>query len=361
MIISRHRTNIRSHESVVLYPSVGCLDESQRFWRVWIQGAVFDTAQANLRKRLMLRLLRRAMDVDPAELQTPVFQDRIRGFLAEGEKGKRVLIRCGDQTYRIPRKTKKNGQFSAVLKIPRQAVEASITRHPWEPGMGGSSSVMTMQLALGEGDFREINGEIHLLQTSGWSVISDIDDTIKDTVVTSRRELLANTFLREFRHVSGMAELYSDWARNGDGASFHYVSSSPWQLFDPLVDFQEEFFPDGSFHLRSFRLRDHMLRKMLLRRPGKSVAVAKLVRTFPSRSFILVGDSGEKDLDIYSRIARQAPDQVRRIVIRELPNRPLTAARLEKEARGIAQEKLLVFRDPHELPRELPRIATEGR
>jgi hypothetical protein len=355
MITSRHRTNIRSHESVVLYPSVGSLDESEAYWRVWIQGAVFDTGEVNLRKRLMIQLLRRAMDVEATDLNSPLFQDRIRGFLAEPERGKRVLIRCGDKTYRIPRKTKKNGQFSAVLKIPREAVESSISRQKWQPGRGGSSSVLTMQIALGETDFREISGEIHLLHPQGWSVISDIDDTIKDTEVTSRRQLLANTFLREFRDVAGMAELYRDWA--GEGASFHYVSSSPWQLFDPLVDFQEELFPDGSFHLRSFRLRDHMLRRLLLRRPGKSVPVRRLVASFPERRFVLVGDSGEKDLDIYSRVTRRYPSQIDRILIREVPERPLTPLRLEKAAKGIPRELLLIFRDPSELPRELQQIA----
>lgn len=355
MITSRHRTNIRSHESVVLYPSVGSLDESQAYWRVWIQGAVFDTGEVNLRKRLMIQLLRRAMDVDPTQLTSPLFQDRIRGFLAEPERGKRVLIRCGDKTYPLPKKTKKNGQFSAVLKIPRDAVEASICQHPWKPGHGGSSSLLTMQLALGETDFREINGEIHLLHPRGWSVISDIDDTIKDSDVCSRRQLLANTFLREFRDVDGMADVYRGWAESG--AAFHYVSSSPWQLFDPLVDFQEELFPDGSFHLRSFRLRDHMLRRLLLRRPGKSVPVRRLVASFPERKFLLVGDSGEKDLAIYARVMRRYPDQIDRILIRDLPERPITPARLEKAAKGVPPEKLLIFDDPSELPRQLGEIA----
>ena len=353
MITSRHRTNIRSHESVVLYPSVGSLDESQAYWRLWIQGAVFDTGEVNFRKRLMINLLRRVMDVDPTQLNSPVFQDRIRGFLAEPERGKRVLIRCGKRTYALPRKTKKNGQFSAVLKIPRDAVEASISERPWQLGRGGGSCVLSMQLALGEGDFREISGEIHLLQPQGLSVISDIDDTIKESVVTSRRELLANTFLRKFRDVPGMADLYRDWA--DEGAAFHYVSSSPWQLFDPLVDFQEELFPDGSFHLRSFRLRDHMLRRLLLRRPGKSVVVRRLVASFPERKFVLVGDSGEKDLDIYARVARRYPEQVERILIRELPNRPV---RFEKVARGISPQTLQIFHDPSELPRALGQIAT---
>ena len=38
----------------------------------------------------------------------------------------------------------------------------------------------------------------------GVSVISDIDDTIKVTEVLDRRRMLYNTFLREFKDVTGM-------------------------------------------------------------------------------------------------------------------------------------------------------------
>ena len=101
---------------------------------------------------------------------------------------------------------------------------------------------------------------LQLIDERGVSVITDIDDTIKITAVTNRRELLMNTFLREFRAVSGMAELYRRWATGG--AAFHYVSSSPWQLFSVLSEYTEtEAFPAGSMHLRSFRLRRPLQRK----------------------------------------------------------------------------------------------------
>ncbi len=357
MITSQHTTNISSHESVVLYPSVGHLDEDRRHWRLWIQGSVFEPGDVNLRKRLLIQLLRRVMDVDTAQLQSAVFQDRIRGFLAETARGKRIQLRFAGKTYRLPKKSKKNGQFSGVLTIPHEQLQASI--QGVSPGLAGmvGDQHLVMQVALGEGDCRDICGKFHLLHPEGWSVISDIDDTIKQSSVYSRRDLLANTFLREFRQVDGMTDVYNRWA--ADGASFHYVSSSPWQLYSPLADFQDEFFPDGSFHLRSFRLRDHMLRRLLLRRPGKSVVIRRLVNALPERRFVLIGDSGEKDLEIYARVARRFPDQVRKIMIRELPSRPLTTARLEKTMKGVPAEKLLIFRDADELPLQMNPILND--
>ena len=54
-------------------------------------------------------------------------------------------------------------------------------------------------------------------------------DTVKVSNV-NKRELLANTFLREFTPIEGMAALFRRWGR-AHGAVFHYVSASPWQLW----------------------------------------------------------------------------------------------------------------------------------
>lgn len=91
-------------------------------------------------------------------------------------------------------------------------------------------------------DGRVFKGSVQLVSPTGISVVSDIDDTIKETHVLNRHELAANTFLREFRGVPGMADLFRRWAA-GDHIVFHYVSGSPWQLYPALSDFLRR---DGS-------------------------------------------------------------------------------------------------------------------
>ena len=98
-------------------------------------------------------------------------------------------------------------------------------------------------------DKRQFSGRVQLLEPTGFSVVSDIDDTIKVSQVLDKGELLANTFIRPYREVTGMATQYRQWAKHG--AAFHYVSSSPWQLFQPLMNFMETSgFPAGDFHLK---------------------------------------------------------------------------------------------------------------
>src|SRR5439155_2309238 len=132
-----------------------------------------------------------------------------------------------------------------------------------------------------------------------------------------------------------------------DGAAFHYVSSSPWQLYEHLVaHLAEEGFPTGSFHLRSFRLRDHLLRRILmLRRSGKAGVIRSLLKMFPQRQFLLVGDSGERDPEIYGAMARRYPRQVAGILIRQLSGERGVRRRYARAFRRVDPKRLTLFED----------------
>jgi phosphatidate phosphatase PAH1 len=74
---------------------------------------------------------------------------------------------------------------------------------------------LTFYAVMPDGDRRNFAGEVHLLEDTGTSVISDIDDTIKVTQVNDRSALLANTFVRPFKPVEGVAAAYQAWAAKG--------------------------------------------------------------------------------------------------------------------------------------------------
>lgn len=141
------------------------------------------------------------------------------------------------------------------------------------------------------------NGLVNLIEPEGISVISDIDDTIKETNVTAgARTILRNTFLKEMREVEGMSQTYQQWWKQG--AAVHYVSNSPWQLIPSLLDFfHTHMFPPGSAHLR---LHDSVLKTYFMSPPGenKRRCIREILSDFPDRKFILVGDSGEIDMEM---------------------------------------------------------------
>ncbi len=334
---------VNSTDEVLLFSTNGYLDESSQTWRLPIRGAVYDPQEVKLQKRILLRVLSKIMRIDQTRLNSPIFKDRIEAFVGTTQKGKRIDIQLLGQQHRLQKKTKRNGQFAGSITLNNDEVQINGTSTDF------ANNWLEFQVALGNADSREIIGRVQLLSGTGLSVISDIDDTIKFTNVTSRKELVANTFFRDFSAIEGMADVYRNWAELG--AAFHYVSSSPWQLSRPLSHLLSECrFPSGSMHLREFRLRDQMLRRvMLVRRKGKAVAMEKLLKQFPNRKFILVGDSGEKDPEIYLKLAKRYPDAVQGIFIRSLQSRPLVEARLQRLLEKIGDDKFHSFSDSDEL------------
>ena len=150
-----------------------------------------------------------------------------------------------------------------------------------------------------------------------------------------------------------MDDVFRRWS--DAGAAFHYVSSSPWQLYGPLQELlDQQGFPRGTFHLKAIRFRDPtLLRLFIARRLPKRRSIKAIIKAFPQRQFILVGDSGEKDPEIYGSIARKFPKQVRRIFIRNLPERPLGIERASKAFRKVPEGLWQAFREPAEIDFEL--------
>jgi phosphatidate phosphatase APP1 len=173
--------------------------------------------------------------------------------------------------------------------------------------------------------------------------------------VHDRKATLRNTFLNPFQAVPGMAEVYRAWAER-TGAQFCYVSASPWQLFLPLSGFvSSNGFPAGMFYLKSFRLKDESVFS-LFQNPEryKPAVIEPLLKQFPRRQFVLVGDSGERDPEIYGRLARQYPRQVARIFIRNVSGEPGGAPRYKNAFRDLPSELWKVFQDPSEIASLVP-------
>ena len=346
-------SKIAENESVVLFPGFGHFVEGEREWRLPVHGVLSSPGQPNLQQRIVLKLLRRLMKADRQAFESEIFQSRIRGFVAATEKGKQIDVRIGRRVHTLQKRTGRNGHFSGVVRISDYEMrELADERHL-------VGDCLHLHVALPQGDQRRFAGRMQLLGPTGISVISDIDDTIKHSGVVHRRALLVNTFLREFEPVAGMARLYAKWAEQG--AALHYVSSSPWQLYDPLAALCEgEGFPTGTFHLTAFRLRDQLLRKVfLLRRRAKLAVIKQIVQTFPERKFVLVGDSGERDPELYGAVARKYPRQTAVILIRDLPERPVHYRRATKAFRRLPAEMWRLFRHAEELPALLPAAADE--
>lgn len=160
--------------------------------------------------------------------------------------------------------------------------------------------------------------EVIVTASQGISVISDIDDTIKHSAIGSgAREIFRNVFIRDLVDltIDGVREWYNRMAELG--VKFHYVSNSPWQLY-PVISkyFELAGLPPGSFHLKQYSGMLQGIFEPVAER--KKVTLDKIARDFPERNFILIGDSGEADLEVYTDFVLENPGRVVAVFIRDV-------------------------------------------
>ena len=146
-----------------------------------------------------------------------------------------------------------------------------------------------------------------------FGIISDVDDTILETGVQRvgrmiRQTLTGSALTRT--SFPGAPELYRDLAA-GVNPVF-YVSSSPWNLHAFLVAFlRHREFPMGPVLLRDL-LGTHAGREQ------KAGRIREVLDLHPQLPFVLIGDSGEADPEIYADIVRAHPGRILAVYIREV-------------------------------------------
>jgi len=268
-------------------------------------------------------------DITPEEIAN--FRSRSVDFLADSKSREEVTLTFDadplDEKLQVtdsngrPHKSDLNGLIEGTISLTQDRAISLLrvqqSQHGW------LSLSVTSKGHSG-------HGRVRLVDQEGISVISDIDDTIKVSEIPAGPEIVVrNTFLHPYRVAPEMSVRYAAW----ENASFHYVSGGPWQMYDPLAGFLvggKAGFPEGSFHMKTVRKnllsmaswRDltELITNSELTFEQKVAQITTLMERFPRRQFILVGDSGEKDPEVYQAIRTKFPQQVREIWIRDIVN-----------------------------------------
>ncbi|KAK6203704.1 hypothetical protein LQW54_008910, partial [Pestalotiopsis sp. IQ-011] len=159
---------------------------------------------------------------------------------------------------------------------------------------------------------------VQIIEPEGISLISDIDDTIKhSSITTGAKEIFRNTFIRDLGDltVDGVREWYT--SLHDLGVRIHYCSNSPWQLYPVIATyFKMAGLPPGSIHLKQYSgMLQGIFEPVAERKKG---TLEKIMHDFPQRRFLLVGDSGEADLEVYTEIAVANPGRIVAIFIRDV-------------------------------------------
>ncbi|HVX84057.1 MAG TPA: phosphatase domain-containing protein [Phycisphaerae bacterium] len=307
------RSCIDADETVLFFPTVGWREPSG--WKLRVHGWIYEPVEYSRIRRAALWLTRRALRRRIGEaFNDALSRQRLAAFFADNERGERLRILCAGREFRLGR-SRADGHFEGLIELTAaEADRFAETRDGarWIP----------FRAVDRPGDTRPFGGQVMLLDDTGVSIISDIDDTIKITGVLERRAMLRTTFCEAFASIPGMPELYRRLQARHH-ATFHYVSASPWQLYPFLTEgLAAAGFPAGTFHLRRLRFKGRLLLGALASASRiKRRHIHDLLVRFPNRRFVLVGDSGERDGVLYAALARHFPRQIEAIYIRDAGGR----------------------------------------
>jgi|SRR5690554_1333693 len=165
-----------------------------------------------------------------------------------------------------------------------------------------------------------------------FGIISDIDDTIIHTGLTSRLKwrVVKNTIFKSaekripFEGAAGFyTKLHHGKSGNNSNPIF-YVSHSPWNLYSYLELFLKvNDFPKGPILLRDFANPFTKIFQPSVKgeKPEKQKEILNILKTYPQLPFILIGDSGEHDPDIYIELAEAHPERISAIYMRSVNHR----------------------------------------
>jgi phosphatidate phosphatase APP1 len=107
-------------------------------------------------------------------------------------------------------------------------------------------------------------------------------------------------------------------ALEGRSNPFFYVSSSPWNLHQFLIEFMElHCIPTGAMYLRDFGLDETKLIAGA-HKTHKLDAIERILNFTGSLKFILAGDSGQRDPEVYAEVVRRHPKRILAIYIRDV-------------------------------------------
>jgi phosphatidate phosphatase APP1 len=247
-----------------------------------------------------------------------------RRFASDEVAGARVLASFGD--LRTETTADEEGFFEVRFRLA-EPPDSSSRWHPVELELLSPPSP-------GGGEVRS-RGHVLVPRGANFGVISDLDDTVVRSSATNILKM-AWIVVRNNAHTrlpfEGVGAFYEGLRRGKEGDAFNpifYVSSSPWNIYDLLEDFLNVHgIPPGPLFLKDWSptvLGKHQDYKLGV--------IRNLLETYEDLPFVLIGDSGEEDPEIYLQTIREHPERIKTVYIRDV-----TPGKRDAEVKAIARE-----------------------
>ena len=263
---------------------------------------------------------------------------------------------AGAQT-RVP--TDRDGYFRIHLR-PRDVRDS---KTPWH----------SVELALETDPPVSARGQVYIPpQSCRLVVVSDIDDTIMRTGVANKLKMLWRLFVASaesrvaFPGAAALCRAFHAGASGDETNPMIYVSRAPWGIYDMLdAFFRRHDIPVGPvLFLREWGLS---WRHPLPRRAEqhKRELISHILTLYHGLPFVLIGDSGQHDPEVYAEIVAAHPGRVRAVYIRNVSRDAGRVGEIERLAAAVAAagSSLVLAADSAAMARHaagLDLIASDG-
>ncbi len=259
----------------------------------------------------------------------------VRRFTATPVPGAQVMVRVGGAEVRVS--SDADGYFRTTVH-PELALEA---------GWHDLTATLLADPEAGRPEGEPLSSQVLVpAPDASFGVISDLDDTVIRSEITSPARALATMLFHNARTrapFQGVATFYKALQAGPSGEQSNplfYVSSSPWNLYDLITAFLEiQGIPVGPLFLRAWGLDADAL-------PGgghsghKSAIILGLLDTYPTLPFVLIGDSGQEDPEIYRDVVIARPGRILSVYIRDVttPERDAVVGAVAQQVRDLGVE-----------------------
>jgi len=168
-------------------------------------------------------------------------------------------------------------------------------------------------------------------------VISDFDDTVVVSNVTNKGKLLYNSFFKNFKE----RELVKDISRRiksrlKNNSALFFISGSPHQFSNSINNFLDyHHFPKRAILTK--KIHGEKSDSLHASIAYKYAKIVKLIKMYPHVKWILYGDSGEKDEEIYWKVKQDYSEKIEAIYIRNVESEKVK--KLHEELKKISAPK----------------------
>ncbi|KFY42281.1 hypothetical protein V495_04584 [Pseudogymnoascus sp. VKM F-4514 (FW-929)] len=333
---------ITSNDTVWLFDNTAYRNPTTNNWEAEVIAAVFDK-ETGVKVSFVVADIAEKLGLGHGDEAEARIKDRLMPFMQSVLPGRVVNVDFGRRTQLKLGPGGRNGISSDLRQLPRHKDGEVVTGVAKVPR--GTNGLLEMKTAYAEPE--------------GWSVISDVDDTIKVTQTGDPIGILRSTFAADAAPVPGMPLLYKYIQTVvTKSAPWFYLSASPYNLYAFLHEFIHDFYPPGTLILRDASWRNLAGLLTSLTQATQEYKVDRMDKIhswLPKRKMICIGDSTQSDPEAYGEIYRKYPGWVKLILIRRVDNiaevgleEKNDASRFEKAFKDVPESVWHVYSDAEE-------------